>query len=298
MSSDTAFPGRLPPTAPPVMRAVRLPRYGPPEVFEELEAPMPEPGPAEVVVSTRAAGVNFADVLQRLGLYANAPRPPYVPGFEVAGEVAAVGEGVTDLAPGARVVAMVSGGGYAEAVRAPREQVWPLPEGVDFETAAAIPVNFLTAWICLFTMGHLRADETVLVHGGAGGVGTAAVQLARRRGARVLATAGSEAKLRWLLQHGVELALDYRQPDWDARVRERYGARPLDLVLDPVGGDTQRRSVRLLAPLGRLVSYGLAGAVAGPRRNLWRAWRAWRRTPRYHPVQMIGRNIGVFGFHL
>lgn len=280
------------------MRAVRLPRHGPPEVFEEVELPAPEPGPAEVVVRTRASGVNFADLMQRLGLYGNAPKPPYVPGFEVAGDVVSAGPEVGTVSVGDRVVLMTPTGGYSEELSVPADQVLVIPAPLDYLQAAAMPVNYLTAWMCLFTMGNLRADETVLIHGGAGGVGTGAVQLAKRHGAVVIATAGSEAKLDWLRAAGVDLAVNYHDPDWDARIRERFGKRPVDLVLDPVGGEPMHRSYSLLAPLGRLVAYGLSQAVAGGRRNLWHAWRALRRTPRFNPIDMTQRNTGVFGFHL
>lgn len=280
------------------MKAVWLPRHGPPGVFEERQAPTPEPVAGSIVIRTRATGINFADILQRLGLYASAPRPPYVLGFEIAGEVVSVGPEVAGLAVGDRVVAMLKSGGYAQEVSVPASQVQSLPDSVSFETAAAVPVNYLTAWFCMFTMGNLRAGETVLIHGGAGGVGTAAVQLARSAGARIVATAGSQRKLEYLKGQGVDTAFNYRDADWYKQLTSRYGERGIDLVLDPVGGKTLRRSHATLAPFGRVVSYGLSEAVAGPQRNRWRALRAWRATPRFHPYDLIGSNTGVFGFHL
>ncbi len=280
------------------MKAIQLPRYGPPDVFKEIDSPTPSAAAGEIVVRTVASGINFADLMQRLGLYGNAPKPPYVPGFEVAGDVIAVGEGVGHLRIGDRVVLMTQAGGYAEELAVAVDRVLPIPASIDYVEAAALPVNYLTAWMCLFTMGNLRPDETVLIHGGAGGVGTAAVQLARRHGATVIATAGSRPKIDYLQQAGVGLAVNYRDDDWDRQIRDRFGKRSVDLVLDPVGGEPMQRSYALLAPLGRLVAYGLSQAVAGSRRNLWHAWRALRRTPRFNPIDMTQRNTGVFGFHL
>lgn len=277
---------------------VVLPRYGPPEVFADHDAGPRVPGRGEVVVDTRAAGVNFADIMQRLGFYASAPKPPYVPGFEVAGTVSQVGEGVAAVAPGDRVVALVRQGGYADQVLAPESQVFPLPGEISFEDAAALPVNWLTAWFALFTMGNLRDDEVVLVHGGAGGVGTAAVQLAGEHGATVVATAGSVRKLEFLRGQGVSLALDYRDERWHEQIREALGDHKVDLILDPVGGKTMKRGYELLAPLGRLVCYGLSSAVTGPRKNWLSAARAWFATPRFNPLEMTTDNTGVWGFHL
>lgn len=277
---------------------VVLTRYGRPEVFADNDAGPRAAARGEVLVRTRAAGVNFADIMQRLGFYASAPKPPYVPGFEVAGEVEQVGDGVSGVQPGERVVALVRLGGYADQVVAPASQVFPLPDEISFEQGAALPVNWLTAWFCLFTMGNLRPDEVVLVHGGAGGVGTAAVQLARERGATVVTTAGSERKLEFLREQGVALALDYRDENWHERIREHLGERSLDLILDPVGGKTMRRGYALLAPLGRLVCYGLSSAVSGPGKSWLQALRAWWATPRFSPLEMTTDNTAVWGFHL
>lgn len=280
------------------MRQIVLPKHGPPEVFEDRQVGELRPARGDVLVGTRAAGVNFADILQRLGLYDSAPSPPYVMGFELAGRVEAVGDGVNHLSSGDAVVAMLKRGAYAEQVVVPTSQVFRVPESLSLEQAAALPVNWLTAWFCLFTMGNLRSDEVVLVHGGAGGVGSAAVQLAREHGATVVSTAGSEAKLEFLDNEGVTLSVNYRQDDWDERIRDRFGESGIDLVLDPVGGSTTRRSYELLAPLGRLVFYGMSSAVSGPSRSWLTALRAWWRTPRFSPLQMTTDNTAVWGFHL
>jgi len=280
------------------MRSIVLKRYGPPENFVDREAQTPTGGDGDLLVRVRAAGINFADILQRLGFYANAPKPPYVMGFEVAGDVVKVGTGVRDFSVGDRAVGMLRGGGYAELACLPARTAFRLPDSVSNVEAAALPVNYLTAWFCLFDMGNLKRGEKVLIQGGAGGVGTAAIQLAREVGATIFATAGSDEKVAYLKDAGVDHPINYTKVKFDDQIRERIGKRGLDLVLDAVGGNTLRRGYELLAPLGRIVSYGLSDAVAGPHRSLLRAARAWLKTPRFNPLSLIGRNVGVWGFHL
>ena len=273
-------------------------RRGRPEVLQQRPLPRRSLEPDELRIRVAAAGVNFADILQRLGLYGSGPRPPYVPGFEVAGEVIEVGSNAGEHRVGDRVVAIVRNGGYASEAVASAVASRPIPAGIGDVEAAAMPVNFLTAWFCLFEMGHLRSGERVLVHGGAGGCGSAAIQLAREAGATVYATAGSPEKVEFLRRLRVDRAIDYRNEEFDAVVRDETGGDGVDLVLDAVGGRTLDRGYRILAPLGRIVSYGLSDAVTGERRNLPRALLALWRTPRFSPQDMIGRNVGVWGFHL
>jgi NADPH:quinone reductase-like Zn-dependent oxidoreductase len=280
------------------MRAVLLEKKGPPEVLVEREVAVPEPAPDEVRIRVQAAGINFADILQRLGLYGNAPKMPYIPGFEVSGVISALGPEASGLQVGDRVVALTRFGGYAEEVCAPRIAALPVPDGLDLTVAASIPVNYLTAWFCLKTMGNVRKGERVLIHNGAGGVGTAAVQLAREDGAEIFATASSQRKLEFLRDLGVDHPINYRTTNFAEEIRRIAGKRSLDLILDAVGGETTLEGYKLLAPLGRLVSYGMFEAAPTAKRNVFRAWRAWRRTPRFNPIQMIGRNTGIFGFHL
>jgi NADPH:quinone reductase-like Zn-dependent oxidoreductase len=264
----------------------------------DRDAETPSAGGGDLVLRVRAAGINFADILQRLGFYANADKPPYVMGFEVAGDVVQVGAAVEGFAVGDRVVGMLRAGGYAELARVPAAAAFRLPDSISYAEAAASPVNYLTAWFCLFDMGQLKEGEKVLIQGGAGGVGTAAIQLASEAGATIFATAGSDEKVAYMKGAGVDHPINYRRAKFDDEVRERVGDRGLDLVLDAVGGDTLRRGYALLAPLGRLVSYGLSDAVAGPRRSLLQLARAWWKTPRFGPLSLIDRNVGVWGFHL
>jgi len=280
------------------MHEVFLPRYGPPEVFRERAVDERPLAPDEVRIRVRASGVNFADIMQRLGLYASAPKPPYVPGFEVAGEVVEVGAGATSLQPGDRVVTMMTSGGYSQQVIASAERVLALPSAIDFETAAALPVNYLTAWFCMFDMGALQAGQTILIHHGAGGVGVGAIQLARRTGARVLATTGTAAKVGFLRELGADEAFCIADSGWAEQVETQVGSRGVDVILDPVGGRVMKQGLTLLAPLGRLIAFGLSQAVAGPRRNPIAAVSAYLRSPRVNPLQLTTDNIGVFGFHL
>jgi NADPH:quinone reductase-like Zn-dependent oxidoreductase len=280
------------------MKAIYLERHGPPEVFQERVVDDPALGPRSVKLRVEAAGVNFADLLQRLGLYGHAPKLPYVPGFEVAGEVIDVGPEVTLFSTGDRVAALISAGGYSDTVVVDDLAVKKIPPGISPEEAAAIPVNYLTAWFCLFNCGFLAKDDRVLIHTAAGGVGVAAVQLALDRGAEVFATAGSEAKLRFVEKMGVHLCVSNLQSNWADQIRHAAGPDGIDVVLDSVGGECLQRSYELLSPLGRLVSFGLSKAVSGPRRNWIKTALAWWKTPRFSPLDLIERNVAVSGFHL
>jgi len=258
----------------------------------------PEVGPRSVKLRVEAAGVNFADLLQRLGLYGHAPKLPYIPGFEVAGEVTSLGSEVTSFSMGDRVAALIPTGGYSDTVVADDFAVKKIPPGISPEEAAAIPVNYLTAWFCLFSFGFLARKERVLIHTAAGGVGVAAVQLALDKGAEVFATAGSEEKLRFLDKIGVQHRVSYLKPDWSEQIRRLADPEGIDVVLDSVGGECLQKSYELLAPLGRLVSFGLSKAVPGPRRNWIKTLLAWWQTPRFSPLALIDRNVSVSGFHL
>ena len=281
-----------------IVKAIYLERHGPPEVFRERVVDDPEVSSRSVKLRVAAAGVNFADLLQRLGLYGHAPALPYIPGFEVAGEVVSCGSEVTSVSVGDQVAALISAGGYSDTVVANASAVKKIPLGTSHEEAAAIPVNYLTAWFCLFNFGFLSKGERVLIHTAAGGVGVAAVQLALDKGAKVFATAGSEEKLRFLDQIGVQHRVSYFKPDWAEQIRLLSEPDGIDVVLDSVGGDCLQKSYELLAPLGRLVSFGLSKAVPGPRRNWIKTFLAWWKTPRFSPLELIDRNVAVSGFHL
>ncbi|HTE56071.1 MAG TPA: medium chain dehydrogenase/reductase family protein [Kofleriaceae bacterium] len=280
------------------MRQVWITRRGGPEVLEVREAPDPEPGPGEVRVRVAAAGINFADVMARMGLYPDAPPLPAVVGYEVAGTVERLGPGApSDLKPGARVLALTRFGGYSDQLIAPAGQVSPIPEGLSFEQAAAIPVNYLTAWLMLVYLGNVRAGDRVLIHAAAGGVGQAAVQIARWREAEIIGTA-SPSKHERLRAAGVQHCIDYTSQDFEAEVRRLTAGRGVDIVLDAVGGASFRKSYRSLAPLGRLFLFGASSAAPGERRQLWSAVRALMAMPRFRAVPLMNENRGVFGINL
>ncbi len=243
------------------MRAIVVDAPGDPEVMHLGEVPDPTPGPGEVLIRARATAVNRADTLQRRGFYPPPPGASEIIGMEVAGEVEELGEGVEGWRPGDRAMALLAGGGYAEKVVAPAGQLMPVPAGLSWTEAAAIPEVFLTAHDNLFTRGRLIAGETVLIHGGGGGVGTAAIQLAHRAGARVLVTAGSPAKLEFSRGLGADAGINHREEDFVARVRELTGGSGVDLILDVMGASYLARNLQALAPDGRLVIIGMQGGT-------------------------------------
>ena len=281
----------------PLMRQAVIARHGSPDVLELREAPDPVPADGEIRIRVRAAGVNFADVLARLGLYPDAPPPPVVVGYEVAGQIDGIGRAVTGFADGERVVAITRFGGYSDTVVVPAAQVFHFPDDLSDAEAAAVPVNYLTAALALYRMAALAPGETVLVHNAGGGVGIAATQLARLRRATVIGTA-SAAKHEALRRFGVEHTIDYRHADVPAEVQKLTRGRGVDVILDPIGGRSFLASYRMLAPLGRLIIFGLSAAAPGERRSLWRALGAWLATPRFDPLSLIHRNRGVFGLHV
>ena len=230
------------------MRHVVITRQGPPEVLQAADAPDPVPHDGEVRIAVRAAGVNFADIMARLGLYPDAPPLPAVVGYEVAGVVDAVGSGTVPFQPGDRVFALTRFGGYATSVAVPATLVFRTPQGLSDVEAAAVPVTYLTAFVALETLAHVSAGETVLIHGAGGGVGIAATQIAKQRGATVIGTA-SAMKLDVIRSLGVDHPIDH-QRDVPREVRRLTSGRGVDVVLDPIGGRSARVSYELLAPLG------------------------------------------------
>ena len=245
------------------MKAVEIAAPGPAEVLRLADRPVPSPGPGEVLVRVAAAGVNRADIMQRQGSYPPPAGASDIPGLELSGTVAAVGADAGNLAVGDDVCALVSGGGYAEYCVVPAPQCLPLPPGVTLRQAAALPEAYCTVWTNVFERGRLAAGETLLVHGGSSGVGTAAIQLARTFGARVLATAGSVAKCAACEALGAERAVNYREADFVAAVREATGGRGADVILDLVGGAYLQRNLDSLAVEGRLVLIAVMGGIRG-----------------------------------
>ena len=246
------------------MIAIEITRPGQPEVLKPAERPDPMPGAGEVLITVAAAGVNRPDVMQRRGRYPPPPGASDIPGLEVSGTIAALGDGVTGWNMGDKVCALVAGGGYATLCVAPAAQCLPVPASVELVAAAAIPETLFTVWTNMFDRGRLKSGETALVHGGSSGIGTTAIQLAVARGARVFATAGSDEKCRACERLGASRAINYRQDDFVEQVRALTGGRGVDLILDMVGGEYVARNLAALALEGRLVQIGLMGGEAAP----------------------------------
>ncbi len=278
------------------MRSVWIPKPGPPEVLEVREVPDPVPGSGDVLIRVRGAGVNFADVSARMGMYPDAPPRPCVVGYEVSGVIERLGSGADGtLAEGQQVLALTRFGGYAEKIAVPQAQVFPMPTGMSFEEAAAIPVNYLTAVLMLYRFGNVQAGEQVLVHAAAGGVGMAAIQLCNAVGAEVIGTA-SASKHEALRAAGVKHCIDYRTEDFEAAVKRITNGRGVDIVLDATGAF--RKSYRCLAPLGRLMCFGLSSASAGTEPSKLQALKSILAIPIFHPIQLMNANKAVVGVNL
>lgn len=265
------------------MKIVKLDRYGGPEVLELTEASMPEPAEGEVVVEVKAIGVNYADTARREGQYVVPTPLPFTPGAEIAGTVSAVGAGVTRFKPGARVVALIESGGYAEYVTVAEQTLIPVPDDVPFEQAVALPLQGLSAYHILKTMGRVEPGETVLVHAAAGGVGTLAVQLAKIFGAgTVIATASTDEKLEHARSLGADHLVNYTEAGWEDKVKELTGGKGVDVALEMVGGEVFHQTLKCLAPFGRLVIFGAASGEQA----------------QFQPGQLMRKNQSVVGFFL
>ena len=285
------------------MRAVVIARQGPPEVLEVQERSDPSVGSGEVRIAVRAAGVNFADTLARIGLYPDAPALPCVVGYEVAGEIESVGEGVESHRVGDRVIAMTRFDGQAELVTVPEAQAMPLPEGLSFEQGAAFPVNYGTAYAALVIMGGLKEAEKVLIHAAAGGVGIAATQISRGIGAEIFGTA-SGSKHDAIRAQGVDHPIDYRTADFEEEVRRITGGGGVDVIIDALGPTSFRKDYRLLRQGGRLIMYGASELQKGSgKRDLPSVLQGLVRFPLatmpwWKSYGAMKENKGVFGLNL
>ncbi|MCX6390401.1 MAG: zinc-binding dehydrogenase [Solirubrobacterales bacterium] len=276
------------------MRAVVITKAGGPEVLKVEERPDPKVGPGQVKITVAAAGVNFADTMARAGLYEDAPPLPAIVGYEVAGTVLDIGEGVDSqlVRPGSRVMAGTRFGGYAEHVVVPAADVIALPEHLSFEQGAAIPVNYATAWAGLLGFGSLQKGERVLLQAAAGGVGIAATQIAKHVGAEVWGTA-SPSKHDAIRAQGVDHPLDYTRDGWERDLP------PLDLVMDAIGGESFSRSYRLLRPGGQLIAFGASSVLQGERRNLAKALpQAVRMLRGFNLIKQMGESKAVIGLNM
>jgi NADPH:quinone reductase-like Zn-dependent oxidoreductase len=284
------------------MRAVVLAGTGGPDVLKIQERPDPVAGPGQVRIAVRAAGINFADTMARVGLYPDAPKTPCVLGYEVAGEIESAGEGVDDLQPGDRVMAGTRFNGQAELVVVAADQVLPLPEKLSFEQGAAFPVNYGTAYAALILMGGLREGDRVLIHAAAGGVGIAATQLARNVGAEIFGTA-SPAKHEAIRAQGVTHAIDYRSRDFEAEVMRITSGEGVDLAIDALGPASFRKDYRLLRQGGRMVMFGLSEASPSGDRSIPAALRSLvamplATMPWWKSLALMNENKGIFGLNM
>lgn len=266
------------------------------------ERPDPVAGPGQVRIAVRAAGINFADTMARVGLYPEAPKPPCVLGYEVAGEVESVADGVETLKPGDRVMAGTRFGGQAELVAVDAEQVLPMPDRLGFEQGAAFPVNYATAYAAMVTMGGLREGDRVLIHAAAGGVGMSAIQIARGIGAEIFGTA-SASKHDAIRAQGVRHAIDYRTEDFEAEVMRLTGGDGVDVIIDATGPTNFRKDYRALRQGGRMIMYGLSEASTGEGRSIPKLVASLAKMPLatvpwWKSLQVMNENKGVAGLNM
>lgn len=279
------------------MRQVWIPKIGTPDVLDLREAPDPEPGAQEVRVRVHALGVNFADIMARMGLYPDAPKLPCVVGYEVAGVVDKVGAEAEGVSEGDRVMVFTRFGGYSDTVVVRAAQAVRIDDSLSFEQAAAIPVQYLTAWLMLIRLGNLRKGERVLIHSAGGGVGLAAVQMAKWRGAEIFGTA-SQGKHDRLKELGVHHCIDYRTQDFADEIKRITGGKGVHLAIDAVGGKSFKKSYQSLATMGRLFCFGASSFAPGTSRNPLTAVRGMLSMPTFKPFPLMDGNRGVFGINV
>jgi len=277
------------------MRAVLLRKPGPPGALTLETLPDPTPGPGEVLIAVRAAGVNFADVLARQGLYPEAPKRPFVPGFESAGEVAALGSGVSEFRVGQRVLAYHLSGGYAERVAVSADRVFALPDSISFQTAVVLPLNYGTAHVALYRTGPVEPGMRLFVHAAAGGVGLAVLDLGRRAGLEITGAASTHFKRERLLHAGVLHVVSSRHLRVDRVSSRIYGGPAYDIVLDSVGGKTIRQGLRALRPGGRVVSLGVGSLSGG---GLFGVIRFLLSLSRFTFLDFLQPSVGLHGVNL
>lgn len=279
------------------MRQVVTTKNGGVDVLRVEEKPDPKPKKGEALIRVRAAGLNFADILARQGLYPDGPAKPCVMGYEVAGVVEELGEGVNAALAGKSVVAMTRFGGQSEFVTVKATQMFQKPEQLTFEQAAAVPVNYLTAYALIVVMGSLREGESILIHNAGGGVGLAALDIAKKIGAETFGTA-SPAKHEFLRERGLDHPIDYRNQDWLPVLKQLTAGRGVELILDPIGGDHWKKSYAALRHTGRLGMFGVSSASANGIKGKFKLVKAAIQMPRFHPLGLLSKNRGVFGLNL
>jgi len=276
---------------------VAITKAGSPSVLKIIDIEMPVPKEGEVTIEVHYAGINFADTLMRLGLYQPRPPFPFTPGYEVSGIIKSLGKGVTRFEVGQRVVAAMQTGGQCSHVSVKSSRVIPIPDEMGLDEAAAMPVTYLTAHHMLHYLGHLKKGESVLIHGGAGGVGTAALQLCQWAGIEQVWATASGHKSKIIESFG-GIPIDRHKEDFTRIINDATNGRGVDHILDPIGGDNLKKSLSCLAEGGRLYTYGLSSAAPNSKRSLLKAFFALRKTPKFDALRLMTRNRGVFGVHM
>lgn len=274
------------------MKAIQIQRFGGPEQLKIVSMDRPRLSPNGVRIAVRACGVNFADLMMRMGMYPEAPSKPFTPGYEISGEILELGSDTSgSFQVGERIFAPCKFGGYCDEIVLPENQIRKIPNALTYSEAASIPVTFLTAWVALRDMARVREQDRVLIHGAAGGVGVAATQIAARAGAKVVGIVGSPTKRSAVVNLGATEA--WTREEWNSR----SGSEKFDIILDPVGGNELKRSYQALAPTGRVISFGMSTAV-GARRSVGEIIRFLLQTPLFPPFRLMMDNRGVFGLNL
>jgi NADPH:quinone reductase-like Zn-dependent oxidoreductase len=281
----------------PSMKQIVITRKGGADALQIREATDSKPAKGEVLIRVLASGINFADILARQGMYPDAPKMPCVVGYEVAGTVESIGAGVDAFAPGELVVALTRFGGYSDLVSVPVNQVFAKPDSLTFEQAAALPVNYLTAYGLLVAMGSLKQQESVLIHNAGGGVGLAALDIARHIGATTYGTA-SATKHGFLKERGLDHPIDYRTTDWLPILLDLTRGKGVELVIDPLGGGNWKKSYKALRSTGRLGVFGFSLAAGLGLKNKVGLLTEVLKIPWFYPLSMMGSNKGVFGLNL
>jgi NADPH:quinone reductase-like Zn-dependent oxidoreductase len=279
------------------MRQIVTTANGDIDVLKVQKKPDPTPRDDEVVIHVRAAGLNFADILARQGLYPDGPPKPCVMGYEVSGVVDAVGKDVNSSFLGKSVVALTRFGGQSEMIAVKATQIFEKPEKLTFEQAAAIPVNYLTAYALIVVMGSLHEGESILIHNAGGGVGLAALDIAKKIGAVTYGTASS-GKHKFLTERGLDHPIDYRNQDWQPQLMQLTNGRGVDLIIDPIGGVHWKKSYASLRHTGRLGMFGVSTASANGISGKLKMLKAVVQMPRFHPLGLLNKNRGVFGLNL
>jgi len=278
-------------------RCVSITKAGSPSVLKIVEIDDPIPKDGEVCIDVHFAGINFADTLMRLGLYQPRPPFPFTPGYEVSGIISSIGKEVSSLKIGQRVVAAMPTGGQKSKVCVKESRVILLPDEMELDSAAAMPVIYLTAHHMLHYLGELKKGDSVLIHGGGGGVGTAALQLCRWAGIDKVWATASKSKDDIIKKYG-GIPIDRHNEDFVDIIKSETNGRGVDHILDPIGGDNLRKSMSVLAEGGKLYSYGMSAAAPSSKRSFLKAFLAWRKTPKIDPLQLMMKNRSIFGVHM